>query len=220
MPVSTRKANADVHPGRVVLNSQQTRRTKKQIEDDDAMDRSNKEKATEKYRAVVDRIAELEDKVAMTEVDMRSHALRPDLRVGAPRLPTLPKSMFGSHHKPSEASGEDDDAASDEDGPEGHPQTNEDAGSYAGNNDEGPGTLEDECDDDAGYTEDSVAPARPVTVKRKQVSLSLSIIISTDCPTERQKGEFQSRGKCGAQSYFWNPPETQDASWWNHLVCD
>ena len=95
MPVSTRKANASVHPGQILLNSQQTRRTKQQVEDDNAMAKAaahaSQERAAEKHHTVVECIAQLEDEVALVEKDMQTYANRPDLQN------RFTKSVSGRH---------------------------------------------------------------------------------------------------------------------------
>ncbi len=83
MPVTTCKTNAEVHPGCVLIESQQPRRTKKQIKEDDirastaAQDREAK--ATAKLHAVAECIAYLEDMVALAEMDSWTQVQRPDL---------------------------------------------------------------------------------------------------------------------------------------------
>ena len=81
--VSTRKANANTHPGRVVTDSQQHRRSKQQVQDDNARAKAaahaKEQEATIKRRATIKRIAELEGDVALIEKDMEIHAQRPDL---------------------------------------------------------------------------------------------------------------------------------------------
>jgi len=63
MPIVTRKSNVDSHPSRIVLENQQTRRNRKQIEEDaeHASVEANqaKEEASAKHHAVLVRIAEL-----------------------------------------------------------------------------------------------------------------------------------------------------------------
>ena len=69
MVVTTCKANVDVHPGRVLLDNQQTRCSKKQMVKDGivatAAVHASKEKVMAKYQAVVKRIAQLEDEMAL-----------------------------------------------------------------------------------------------------------------------------------------------------------
>ena len=194
MPVSTRKANVDVHPGRVLLDSQQTRRTRKQVEDDDAMARAaakaSKEKATAKYRAVVGRIAQLEDEVALVDKDRQTYANRPDLREES----TKSAPEYGSHdpldsREKDLDSGCDDDSASEKGDPGPDWQSNADAhielgtAGIGGDNDEGSGPAYDdgECngdtgdrdlqfsDEDAGVT----AVRCYMPTKKKQVSVAL-----------------------------------------------
>lgn len=149
MPVSTRKANASVHPGQILLNSQQTRCTKQQVEDDNAMAKAaahaSQERAAEKHRAVVERIAQLEDEVALVEKDMQTHANRPDLQN------RLTKSVSGrrGHLELTDTPGDDDSVPE-----EGDPDTFIGTGDFPGDDDrdEGPDLVcEDECDDNAGH---------------------------------------------------------------------
>ena len=90
MPVTTRKSNADAHPGHIVLETQKTKRTRQQIEEEEALARSEarakKVQAAAKHRAVMQRIAQLEDDVSCAQKATRRHALRPDLHHGPPKL--------------------------------------------------------------------------------------------------------------------------------------
>ncbi len=158
MPVTTRKTNAEVHPGRVLIESQQPRRTKKQIEEDDARAsaaaQDREVKATAKLRAVAECIAYLEDMVALAEMDSQTHAQRPDLHY--------------RRHDSFELREERDDGFGSE---KGRPQSGV---ADAGDDDEGPGPARDNnSDDNAGQIpsgdEGDDIPVR-YSVKRKGVS--------------------------------------------------
>jgi hypothetical protein len=83
MVIGTRKSNANAHPGRILLGSQQPRRTRKQIEEDKACQEAEAMAAREeelmKHNAVVARIAQLEEDEEEYEERIRSHSQRPDL---------------------------------------------------------------------------------------------------------------------------------------------
>jgi len=84
MAVGTRKSNAVTHPGRIVLESQQTRRTKKQIEADEAsaeLEASVAQQAADtQHCASIAHIADVEDSVMEEEESVRTYTNRPDLR--------------------------------------------------------------------------------------------------------------------------------------------
>lgn len=168
--VSTRKANANTHPGRVVTDSQQHRRSKKQVQDDSARAKAaahaKEEEAAAKRRATIKRIAELEDDVALIEKDMEINAQRPDLHYG--------------RHVPLEPMEEDNDESA---SIGGHPELGTDAtfgtGDLADDNDRDPGpAYEDDLDgnDDSGPLddEDRDIPAHHLT-KRKEVSSTIRV---------------------------------------------
>lgn len=83
MPISTRKANANAHPGRIVLETQQTRRSSQQVEEDKNRARAaaiaEKEAKDANHRAVLATIAGIEDTIEKSELQIRIHATRPDL---------------------------------------------------------------------------------------------------------------------------------------------
>jgi hypothetical protein len=83
MAVSTRKANSTTHPGEVLLRNKQPRRNRQQIEADEAhaaaVGRAAKEEAAANHRAILGRIAELEDSMEQADAASRRHAIRPDL---------------------------------------------------------------------------------------------------------------------------------------------
>jgi hypothetical protein len=84
MAMSTYKANADAHPGLVVLNSQSQRHTRCQIKEDEAFARVEaiaiEEDAVARHHAVIERIAELEDYAQREEETRKKYGNRPDLR--------------------------------------------------------------------------------------------------------------------------------------------
>lgn len=90
MAIGTRKSNAEAHPGRILLESQPSRRTKQQIESDVSKAKAEAEAEAERQRAVLIRIAELEHSAEQEEQAVRMHANRPDLhhssRRGTTRL--------------------------------------------------------------------------------------------------------------------------------------
>ena len=83
MAVHTRKANATTRPGDILLRNKQPRRTRQQIEADDARAtaaaKATREQAAANHSAVLDRIAELEDSVAEEDAALRMQSNRPDL---------------------------------------------------------------------------------------------------------------------------------------------
>lgn len=83
MPVTTRKSNANVHPGDIVRNAQQKKRTKKEIEDEKAKAKADsiaaREEAARKNHAVILNIARLKASVEREEGAIRAHTNRPDL---------------------------------------------------------------------------------------------------------------------------------------------
>jgi hypothetical protein len=79
MPVSTRKKNAEAHLGRIILASQQPRRTRRQIEEDDAHSKAMKDRVDALHREDLDRLAQMEDTMEGEEEARHLHAARPDL---------------------------------------------------------------------------------------------------------------------------------------------
>ena len=83
MAVHTRKANATTRPGDILLRNKQPRRTRQQIEADDARAtaaaKATREQAAANHSAVLDRIAELEDSVAEEDAALCMQSNRPDL---------------------------------------------------------------------------------------------------------------------------------------------
>ena len=80
MPITTRKSNADAHPGRVLLENQRVRRTRAQIEGDIASATVAAIAASEEEVTRHRSIAEVEDAIERNEEQLRLHASRPDLR--------------------------------------------------------------------------------------------------------------------------------------------
>ena len=87
MVIGTRKSNANAHPGAILQSNRQPRRTRKQIEEDEAqaaaMAIAAKEKAAAMYQAALDHIAELRAEAERDEQWVQAHALRPDLAAGS-----------------------------------------------------------------------------------------------------------------------------------------
>lgn len=83
MPVGTRASNAATHPGRVVLDNQQTRRQRKQIDEDEALAKAaaiaTRREAEAKHRAAIAKIASTEDAMEREEEELQKHTSRPDL---------------------------------------------------------------------------------------------------------------------------------------------
>ena len=81
--VATRKSNAQVHPGQILLNNQQPWRTRKQIEEDEA--RANtaatakKNQAAEQGRQRLAHLAQLDEMLEKDDATLRQHSTRPDL---------------------------------------------------------------------------------------------------------------------------------------------
>jgi hypothetical protein len=84
MPITTRKQNAEMHPGRIVLDTQKKRRTPQQVLDDRMRAEAAAAEAAERAEAtledIVGRINELEDKIQRDSQLTQKHATRPDLR--------------------------------------------------------------------------------------------------------------------------------------------
>ena len=157
--VTTRKTNVNVHPGQIVIASQQTRRTKKQIQDDDAIAsaeaHASKKKVAAEYRAVVQRIAELEDEMDAAEKDTQAHASRPDLCSGLPPPPREKRTMGASgSQEPSQSKEGDDDSGSEtasseseEDDPQSKAEESIHTADLAGDDENGTDPAEDEYND-------------------------------------------------------------------------
>ena len=81
MPISTRKSNANVHPGCIVLGNQKPRRSRKQIKEDAAHAKAAAVARAEEEEGRNRRIAEVEDAIELNEEQVRIHTNRPDLQV-------------------------------------------------------------------------------------------------------------------------------------------
>jgi hypothetical protein len=83
MVVGTRKSNATKHPGDLLKITSQLRRTRAQIEEDDARVEaaaiSAKEDAIANHRAIVDHVVDIEEFTGRDEEVIRAYANRPDL---------------------------------------------------------------------------------------------------------------------------------------------
>ena len=82
--VSTREKNANAHPGCIVLEGQQPRRTRKQIEDDKARSQAAKSLNNAIRRSNHDCLKQMEDSMENEEEARFRHAMRPDLRHPGP----------------------------------------------------------------------------------------------------------------------------------------
>jgi hypothetical protein len=86
MSMVTRKKNANAHPGQIVLDSQQRRRTKDQIIEDKACAQAEatarQQAIAAKHRAVIACITDLEASVEQEERMVQKYQNRPDLRHG------------------------------------------------------------------------------------------------------------------------------------------
>ncbi|KAI9439683.1 hypothetical protein H4582DRAFT_2056409 [Lactarius indigo] len=82
MPV-TRAANADAHPGCVLLDGKQKKRSRQQIEEDTALAKATaaatRKEAKAKHRAAIVTIATTENSIEQEEKDLQAHSARPDL---------------------------------------------------------------------------------------------------------------------------------------------
>ncbi|KAI0289883.1 hypothetical protein B0F90DRAFT_1825812 [Multifurca ochricompacta] len=100
MPITTCKANAKAHPGHIIVNSQQKCRTSRQVAEDKA--KSKEEEATARemeatqHLAVVNCIANIEDRIQQAEFSAQKHAARPDLAPSAEYYPLQTETMARS----------------------------------------------------------------------------------------------------------------------------
>ncbi len=85
MPVGTRASNAEAHPGRIVLETQQVRRTRKQVDEDEARRKAvaiaTRKEAEARHQASIEKIALTEDSIEQDEEEIQRHSSRPDLRL-------------------------------------------------------------------------------------------------------------------------------------------
>lgn len=82
--VDTRKSNATKHPGMLVTEAKQQRRTRKQMEEDEARTKAvataAKDQASAEHRAIITQVADIMDSVERDEEAILAHTNRPDLR--------------------------------------------------------------------------------------------------------------------------------------------
>ena len=90
MTVTTRRSNANVHPGQVVLDNQPKRRTKKQVQEAKARARVAKDQEEARRLELPGCIAQLEDEIETEEQVQHEHSMRPDLRGAQPIDRTSP----------------------------------------------------------------------------------------------------------------------------------
>jgi hypothetical protein len=83
MPIVTCPSNAQAHPGQIVIEGQRVRRSKKQIEADDAQKKAASieasRRAEEEHQRIVQQLKESKDAVEQEEELVRKHTARPDL---------------------------------------------------------------------------------------------------------------------------------------------
>lgn len=83
MPISTRKANTNTHPSHIVLETQQPRRTKKQVDKDASRAKAaaiaEREEKEVNRCTVLATIADMEDTIKNSKLQLRIHTIRPDL---------------------------------------------------------------------------------------------------------------------------------------------
>ena len=88
MVIGTRKANATKHPGDLLAVSKQQRRTRAQIEEDEARAKAvavaAKESTVAEHRAIINHVVDIEESMGRNEGVIRAHANRPDLQVRNP----------------------------------------------------------------------------------------------------------------------------------------
>ena len=87
----TRKSNSTAHPGKIVLDSQQTRYTTAQVQEAKARAKAAKDKEEVRCLAVPGRVVWLEDKIETEEQARRKHSMRPDLCRVRPTDHTSPR---------------------------------------------------------------------------------------------------------------------------------
>jgi len=88
MPAATCEANANTHPGYIVLNARKSKHTTKEVKDEKAQARAKriaaKQDAAAEHRAIISTIAALKATVKRQEAEIRAHTNRPDLHNGSP----------------------------------------------------------------------------------------------------------------------------------------
>lgn len=92
MPVGTRALNVDAHPGRIVLENQQVRCTRKQVDEDKARTKAvahaTRKEATAKRQMAINQIATFEDSMEQDEEVFQMHSTRPDLQLHLKSAPS------------------------------------------------------------------------------------------------------------------------------------
>ena len=89
--VTTRRTNANVHPGRIVLESQPIRRPKQQVQEERARAKAAKDQEAARRLALPGRIAQLEVEVEAEVQTRQEYSMRPDLRGAQPTDRTSPR---------------------------------------------------------------------------------------------------------------------------------
>jgi len=153
--MATRTKNAHTHPGRVVLDAQQKRRTRNQIEEDEASARSTaialQEDAAAKKQAVMARIADLEESVEQEERMVQKYRNRPDLRQGI-----MKKSKAVLGQRPPRQRASIDEMGEDEDEDEDYTYTGDAMPSDSTVANEAPGRSDDDDDIDEEVLDDGM----------------------------------------------------------------
>jgi len=91
MGVTTRQSNATAHPGRILLENQQTRCTQKQVQEAKARAKAAKNQEELRRLTIPGHIAQLEDELEIEEQAQREHSMRPDLCGAQPTNRTSPR---------------------------------------------------------------------------------------------------------------------------------
>ncbi len=120
--MSTRKKNAQTHPGRIILDAQRKRRTRNDIEEDEACSQAKaialEDNAAAKNCAVMERITELEETAKQEDRMVQRFCIRPDQAQGIMQerhtIPVL---------RPTSEEGTADNMEEDEDKEEGDTQS-------------------------------------------------------------------------------------------------
>jgi len=82
--VTTRSRNANVHPGQILLDNKQARRSTKQVKEARRHAKAAKVQEEARRLAVPGRIAQLEDEIETEEQARREYSMRPDLHGAQP----------------------------------------------------------------------------------------------------------------------------------------
>ena len=91
MTVMTCRSNANVHPGRIVLDNQLTRCPKKQVQEEKAWAKAAKDQEEVRRLALLGRIVQLEDDIETEEQTQHEYSMRPDLCGAQPTDCTSPR---------------------------------------------------------------------------------------------------------------------------------